>query len=114
MNIHQRTIPRDDGTVLEDLCDRVERGLERGTLPVEVFADDAVFRAEVDRIFTRAWVFVAHESELPKNGDYVLRKIGLDNVIVTRSSKGEFSVLLNHCWSALRKLVQFWREPERA
>lgn len=82
---------------LTQLLDRVEQSLDQGLLPVEVFCDDTVFRAEMDRIFTRAWVFVAHDSEIPKSGDYVLRKIGLDQVIVARDDEGKVNVMLNHC-----------------
>jgi N,N-dimethyl phenylurea N-demethylase alpha subunit len=87
----------DESGYLNDLCDRVEKGLDEGLLPVDVFNDDKVFRAEMERIYTRTWVFVAHDTEIPNSGDFVLRKIGLDQVIVTRSANGEVNVLLNHC-----------------
>ena len=87
----------DEKSYLDRLCDRVESSLDEALLPVDVFNDDKVFRAEMDRIFTRTWVFVAHESEIPNSGDFVQRKIGLDGVIVTRNGKGEVNVLLNHC-----------------
>lgn len=82
---------------LDDLLTRVGSGIEEGLLPVEVFCDDTVFRAEMDRIFASNWVFVAHESEIPNTGDYVLRKLGLDSVIVARDDSGQVNVLLNHC-----------------
>lgn len=86
-----------DEAYVNALCDRVESGLDQGLLPADVYRDDRVFKAEMDRIFTRNWVFVAHETELPNSGDFVLRKVGLDQVIVTRSSNGNINVLLNHC-----------------
>nr|WP_173238354.1 Rieske 2Fe-2S domain-containing protein [Sphingomonas sp. SH]ALZ45880.1 phenylurea herbicides N-demethylase alpha subunit [Sphingomonas sp. SH] len=86
-----------DQAYIDDLCDRVEQGLDQGLLPSHVFRDERVFKVEMDRIFTRAWVFVAHETEIPKSGDFVLRKVGLDQVIVTRSAGGAINVLLNHC-----------------
>ncbi|RJF95790.1 aromatic ring-hydroxylating oxygenase subunit alpha [Noviherbaspirillum saxi] len=82
---------------LNKLFGRVEGALEQGLLPVEVFCDDKVFRAEMDRIFTRNWVFVAHDSEIPTKGDFVQRRIGLDQVIVIRDETGKVNVLLNHC-----------------
>ena len=86
---------RDD--YLDDLCQRVEQGMDEGLLPVEVFRDDAVFRAEMERIFARTWVFVGHTSEIPNKGDYMLRRIGLDKVIVTRDDSDKINVMLNHC-----------------
>lgn len=82
---------------VHDLCDRIEHDLDRGIMPVDPFQDDRVFRAEMERIFTKSWVFLAHETEIPNSGDFVLRRIGLDQVIVTRSGDGSVNVLLNHC-----------------
>lgn len=87
----------DEASYIDALCDRVERSLDEGLLPVDVYSDDKVFRAEMERIFTRTWVFVAHDSEIPNSGDFVQRKIGLDQVIVTRGANGVVNVLLNHC-----------------
>lgn len=83
--------------LVADICDRVDTGLDEGLLPVEVFEDETIFRAEMERIFTRSWVFLGHESEIPKSGDFVRRTIGLDPVILTRGSKGEINVMLNQC-----------------
>lgn len=82
---------------LEPLLDRVEKSMQDDLVPAEIFNNDAVFRAEMERIFTRTWVFVAHESEIPKAGDFVQRRIGLDPVIVTRDGKGGINVLSNYC-----------------
>lgn len=41
-----------------------------------VYQDPAIFADEMDRIFTRGWVFVGHESEVPQPGDYRARFIG--------------------------------------
>ena len=85
------------GPGLENLLDRVANGLEEGLLPVEVFNDDDVFQAEMERIFAQTWVFVAHESEIPQKGDFVLRRIGLDPVIVSRDDSGKINVMSSYC-----------------
>jgi N,N-dimethyl phenylurea N-demethylase alpha subunit len=82
---------------LNKLLDRVGNSLEQGLLPSDVLCDDKVFRAEMERIFTRTWVFVAHETEIPNHGDFVMRRVGIDQVIVARDKQGEVHVLLNHC-----------------
>lgn len=61
------------------------------------WGDEAVFEQEMQRIFTRSWQFVAHESEVPESGDYVLRKMGRDPVIVARDENGDLRVMLNTC-----------------
>ncbi|MGW4822804.1 aromatic ring-hydroxylating oxygenase subunit alpha [Streptomyces sp. NPDC004227] len=61
------------------------------------FTDRDVWRRELDGIFKRSWLLVAHESEVPSPGDYVTRRMGTDEVIVSRSEGGEIKVLLNAC-----------------
>jgi N,N-dimethyl phenylurea N-demethylase alpha subunit len=82
---------------LQTLLDGVEKGLQDDLIPVSIFGDELVFRAELDRIFSRCWVFVAHESEIPNPGDYVLRRLGMDPVIVSRDEDGVIHVLSNYC-----------------
>jgi N,N-dimethyl phenylurea N-demethylase alpha subunit len=84
-------------TQLDELLTRVETALADDLVPVEIFNDVEVFDAELERIFTASWVFVAHESEIPNAGDFVQRRIGLDPVIVTRDGEGGINVLSNFC-----------------
>lgn len=62
-----------------------------------IFADEEVLRAELESVFKPSWLFVAFESELPDAGDYVVRRMGRDSVIVTRDEHGSVAVLLNSC-----------------
>src|SRR4051794_17385989 len=77
--------------------ERVEQSLDNDRLPVEIFNDEAVFKAEMDQIFGTCWVFLAHESEIPKAGDFVQRRIGGDPVIVTRDGNGGETELSENC-----------------
>ena len=83
--------------LLDSVLNSVEKELEASMLPARIFSDDAVFQAEMERIFGRCWMFVAHESEIPNPGDYVLRRIGLDPVVVVRDEEGTINVLSNYC-----------------
>ncbi|TRW47467.1 aromatic ring-hydroxylating oxygenase subunit alpha [Georgenia yuyongxinii] len=89
--------PTTVSTRLDEILDKVEAALEDDLVPVDIFNDQEVFEAEVDRIFTNNWVFVAHESEIPNPGDFVQRRIGIDPVIVTRDGQGGINVLSNYC-----------------
>jgi phenylpropionate dioxygenase-like ring-hydroxylating dioxygenase large terminal subunit len=61
------------------------------------YLDPAVFALEQERIFRRAWLYVAHESEVPNAGDYVLARLGPDEVILVRQEDGGLSLLHNRC-----------------
>ena len=82
---------------VDAMLDQAARALDDGLVPAGIFNDRAIFDAEIERIFSRSWCFVAHESEIPNKGDFVLRKIGLDSVIVSRDSDGKVNVMSNHC-----------------
>jgi hypothetical protein len=47
-----------------------------GRIPAFIFTNPAVYALELERIFQRAWLFVAHESEIPARSDYVTRSMG--------------------------------------
>ncbi|MGB8391048.1 aromatic ring-hydroxylating oxygenase subunit alpha [Mycobacterium sp.] len=81
-----------DGTHLHDLFD-----LERRQLSARVFFDPEIYELEMARIFARSWLFVGFESEIPEPGDYVVRPMGGDSVIVTRGKDAAISILLNRC-----------------
>ena len=71
--------------------------VRRGMIPAHIYGDPEIFALERDRLFTRAWVFLAHESEIPDPGDYVVRRILADSFIVARDESGAIRVLFNMC-----------------
>ena len=64
---------------------------------VSLYTDPEVFHDELERIFYRSWVYVAHDSEIPNPGDYKTTYIGLVPVIATRDAAGKVHVLVNRC-----------------
>ena len=71
--------------------------VERGMIPAHVYNDREIFELEKERVFSRAWVFVGHESEIARPGDYVVRRVLDDSFIVTRDEKGEIRAHFNMC-----------------
>ncbi len=69
----------------------------RALVSRDAFVSDEVYRLEMARIFDRSWIFLAHESEIPADGDYVSRRLGSAPVIVVRDADGAVHVLLNSC-----------------
>ena len=70
-----------DGTKVADL-------LSPGTREVQmrVLSDPEVYALEMERIFGKVWLLVGHESEIPQSGDFVVRDMGSDSVIVSRGT----------------------------
>ncbi len=75
----------------------VEALVEPGRVHRRVYADPAIFEMEIERIFGRAWILVAHESQLRQAGDFLRAKIGREPLLVVRGEDGEIRVLRNRC-----------------
>lgn len=71
--------------------------LEQGTVSREIFVSDSVYRQELENLFTRAWLFVGHESQVPNPGDFFTSRMGEESVILVRDKSGELHVFLNSC-----------------
>src|SRR5690625_4237346 len=77
---------------LDSLCD-----MQAGRLSGKVFWGQEIYEQELEKIFARRWLFVAHESQSPNPGDYLTTTMGEDEVIVVRQKGGEIKVLINSC-----------------
>jgi len=75
----------------------IVESVERGEFPAGIYSDPAIYELERERLFARTWQFLAHESEIPEPGDYVVRRILEDSFIVVRDESGTIRVLLNMC-----------------
>ena len=81
-----------DGTKISDLVDA-----EKGIISPRIFSDQEIYDLEQEKIFSKVWNFVAHETEIPNVGDYVTRFVANDPVIVVREAENKINVLLNVC-----------------
>ncbi len=77
--------------------DEILRPAAAGRPPAAIYSSAAVHEAERARLFPRTWQFLAHESEIPAPGDFVVRRILDDSFIVSRDDQGTVRVLLNLC-----------------
>src|SRR6185503_6475116 len=71
--------------------------LDEGLVHSDVYSSPEVFALEVEKIFHQGWVYVAHTSEIPNNGDYLVRWIGQQQVIVNRDHAGKVHIFMNRC-----------------
>lgn len=77
---------------LDNLCD-----MEAGRMSGKVFWDQKIYEQELEKIFARCWLFVAHETQIPKAGDYLTTTMGEDEVIVVRQKDLSIKVFINAC-----------------
>lgn len=81
----------------EAILDEMATLHPQGEAPAAIFNDPAIFALEREKVFARSWVYLAHESEIPEEGDYVLRYILDDPLVVVRGEDGEIRALHNQC-----------------
>ena len=62
-----------------------------------IYTDPEILEFEMERIFGTAWVFVGHESQVPKPGDFLTTFIGRQPVVMVRHTDGKVHVLYNRC-----------------
>ena len=69
----------------------------RRLLDRRVFTDPALFDLEMERIFGRVWVYVAHESQLRQPYDFLTTWIGRVPVVINRDRDGALGAFVNIC-----------------
>ncbi len=67
------------------------------TLPRRYYVSSDVYGEEQERIFAQRWLCVGRQGELAEPGDYVLRTVAGESVIVVRGQDGAVRAFYNVC-----------------
>lgn len=62
-----------------------------------VYADEAVYEAELRNIFYKKWIYIGHVSQVPNVGDYWTTWVGKERMIMVRGDNDKVHVLYNRC-----------------
>ncbi|MGA7606510.1 MAG: Rieske (2Fe-2S) protein, partial [Anaerolineales bacterium] len=66
-------------------------------LPRPFYHDDLLYRAEMEFIWRRGWLFAGHSCQIPNPGDYFLFEMDGDSIIIVRGDGGQVNALHNVC-----------------
>ena len=67
------------------------------TLEQPFYRDPEIFGRDMARVVAKAWLYVAHASELPERGDFLLYRIGEESIILVRGLDREIRAFFNVC-----------------
>src|SRR6266480_1436616 len=67
------------------------------SLPQKYFVSPDIFVKEQAEIFSKEWLLVGHQSQIPEPWDYFLATIAGESVIVTRDQKSQVRGFYNVC-----------------
>nr|WP_220462441.1 ring-hydroxylating oxygenase subunit alpha [Pseudomonas putida] len=77
-----------------DFCQNLD---EAYTLPASYYTRSAVFDVEREAIFAKAWICVAHRSEVAQSNAYITREITGESIIVVRGRDDVLRAFYNVC-----------------
>ena len=64
-------------------------------LPLTRYTDERFYKLERDHLWSKAWLFAVHASELPEPGDYRLIDIVGAPLLVVRGDDGQIRAFFN-------------------
>ena len=70
---------------------------DSGLISRRIFIEDEIYQEELERIFARCWLFLCHETQISKPGDFITTYMGEDSVLVMRDTSGRVGAFLNVC-----------------
>jgi phenylpropionate dioxygenase-like ring-hydroxylating dioxygenase large terminal subunit len=71
-----------------------------------VYTDPKVFELEMERIWGRAWLYVAHESQIPEKGSYFTTTLAQQPVLLVRHDAKTYHLFFNRCAHKGAKVIE--------
>lgn len=81
--------------------------LGKGPVPVDPYISPEYYQREQEHLFRKTWLHVGRVEEIPKAGDYFVRKLECAEaeIIVVRNKKGEIKAMHNVCSHRMNQIV---------
>jgi len=76
------------------------------SLPQKYFISPEVFAQERSEIFSKVWLLVGHQSQVPSAGDYIVQQVNGESLIVIRDKSGEIHGFFNVCRHRGTRLIE--------
>ena len=83
--------------IRSDVLNRLRNRREGYSLDQAFYIDPSVYKLDLETIWYRDWLFIGHDCEVPKAGNYFTVQVGDYPVVVTRDRSGTIRALHNAC-----------------
>jgi phenylpropionate dioxygenase-like ring-hydroxylating dioxygenase large terminal subunit len=77
----------------------------RQGLPAWTYNSGELTQLEMEQLFLRNWMFVAHVSDLPRSGDYQCFELANERAVVVRDQQGQLRAFHNVCRHRASRVV---------
>jgi len=67
------------------------------TLPSRYYTDPEIFRGEIERFYCQSWVCAGRADQIPNPGEYFLREVAGESIIITRDNDQSVRAFYNVC-----------------
>src|SRR5579862_985975 len=67
------------------------------TLPARYYTDSEVFKRELEHFYCQMWICAGRASQIPSSGDYFLREIAGESIIIVRGQDHAIRAFFNVC-----------------
>jgi benzoate/toluate 1,2-dioxygenase alpha subunit len=71
-----------------------------------VYTDPQIFELEMQRIWGNAWIYVAHESQIPQKGSFFTTTLARQPVLLVRQDEENFNLFFNRCAHKGSKVIE--------
>lgn len=99
---HNRHFPEQEWVLTMNTIEQIHRTAiapldTAHSLPFAAYRDQAVYEAEKAHIFTKEWIFVCMDKELPNPGDYYAMTLADEPIVIMRGDDLQLRALSNIC-----------------
>jgi Rieske 2Fe-2S family protein len=76
------------------------------TLGREYYCSPEIFELDIEKVFFTQWLYVGHESQIARPGDFLVYSLAGESIVVLRGEKGELRAFFNVCRHRGSRLIQ--------
>ena len=91
------TVATKSSAEIADIAELIGRQRQGWSLEAPFYLDPEIARLDLARVWRRGWLFAGHACEIARPGDYIVRELAGESIVITRARDGRLNALFNVC-----------------